>query len=135
MLAWNEIRKIRRNLISGAKTTVNTFMQLSQLPILIHVLVQYCEADTSYELIFVKNYIVLKLIQHDLSSPFILILVLTVIMACEPLSSVLVVGGCGFLGYEIVSLLGNEPNCSVCLESQSGSAARYWCSLLPVRYH
>ena len=40
-------------------------------------------------------------------------------MASESLGSVLVVGGCGFLGYEIVSMLVNEPDCSVSVLSRS----------------
>ena len=51
----------------------------------------------------------------------------------EPLGSVLqvVVGGCGFLGYQIVSRLVNEPNCSVSVLSRNPSHPR----LLGVSYH
>ena len=42
-------------------------------------------------------------------------------MASEPLGSVLVVGGCGFLGYRVVSVLVNEPNCSVSVLSRNPS--------------
>ena len=40
-------------------------------------------------------------------------------MTSEPLGSVLVVGGCGFLGHEIVSMLANEPGCSVSVISRN----------------
>lgn len=40
-------------------------------------------------------------------------------MSSEPLGSVLVVGGCGFLGYQVVSMLVNEPNCSVSVLSRN----------------
>ena len=45
-------------------------------------------------------------------------------MAFEPLGSVLVVGGCGFLGYEIVSVLANEPSCSVSVISRNPQQPR-----------
>ena len=45
-------------------------------------------------------------------------------MSTEPLGSVLVVGGCGFLGYSIVSKLVNEPNCSVSVFSRNPSDPR-----------
>ncbi len=45
-------------------------------------------------------------------------------MLSEPLGSVLVVGGCGFLGYQIVSLLVNEPNCSVSVLSRNPGKQR-----------
>ena len=40
-------------------------------------------------------------------------------MSTQPLDSVLVVGGCGFVGYSIVSKLVNEPNCSVSVVSRN----------------
>lgn len=46
------------------------------------------------------------------------------VMASEPLGSVLVVGGCGFLGYEIVSMFVNEPNCSVFVLSRNPGQPR-----------
>lgn len=45
-------------------------------------------------------------------------------MVFEPLSSVLVVGGCGFLGHEIVSKLVDEPNCSVSVLSRNPGQPR-----------
>ncbi|KAM0802923.1 C-3 sterol dehydrogenase/C-4 decarboxylase family protein [Usnea florida] len=53
------------------------------------------------------------------------------IMASVPLSSVLVVGGCGFLGYEIVATLVNEPNCSVSVLSRNPGQPR----VAGVSYH
>ncbi|KAI9703715.1 MAG: erg26, C-3 sterol dehydrogenase [Candelina mexicana] len=40
-------------------------------------------------------------------------------MAHQPLGSVLVIGGCGFLGYELVCLLTKESKCSVSVLSRS----------------
>ncbi|KAK0514253.1 hypothetical protein JMJ35_002870 [Cladonia borealis] len=40
-------------------------------------------------------------------------------MSTQQLGSVLVVGGCGFVGYSIVSKLVNEPNCSVSVISRN----------------
>ena len=45
-------------------------------------------------------------------------------MSTQPLGSVLVVGGCGFVGYSIVSKLVNEPNCSVSVISRNLSHPR-----------
>ncbi len=45
-------------------------------------------------------------------------------MVSEPLSSVLVVGGCGFVGHEIVSKLVDEPNCSVSVLSRNPGQPR-----------
>ena len=45
-------------------------------------------------------------------------------MSTRPLGSVLVVGGCGFVGYSIVSKLVNEPNCSVSVISRNPSQPR-----------
>ena len=45
-------------------------------------------------------------------------------MASELLGSVLVVGGCGFLGYELVSMLVKEPNCSVSVISRNPDQPR-----------
>ncbi|KAL8899388.1 MAG: hypothetical protein Q9207_006225 [Kuettlingeria erythrocarpa] len=40
-------------------------------------------------------------------------------MSSQPLRSVVVVGGCGFLGYEIVRSLTKEPSCSVAVLSRN----------------
>ncbi len=40
-------------------------------------------------------------------------------MATQPLASVLVIGGCGFLGYEIVCQLTKEPDCIVSVLSRN----------------
>lgn len=45
-------------------------------------------------------------------------------MAATPLGSVLVVGGCGFLGYQVVSVLVKEPNCSVSVLSRNPDQPR-----------
>lgn len=45
-------------------------------------------------------------------------------MAATPLGSVLVVGGCGFLGYQVVSVLFKEPNCSVSVLSRNPDQPR-----------
>ena len=52
-------------------------------------------------------------------------------MSIGTLGSVLVVGGCGFLGYSIVSKLVNEPNCSVSVLSRNPSYPR----VAGVSYH
>ncbi|KAL8798789.1 MAG: hypothetical protein Q9182_006383 [Xanthomendoza sp. 2 TL-2023] len=39
-------------------------------------------------------------------------------MSSQSLGSVLVIGGCGFLGYEIVRLLAKEPGCSIAVLSR-----------------
>jgi len=41
------------------------------------------------------------------------------IMATQPLASVLVIGGCGFLGYEVVCQLTKEPDCIVSVLSRN----------------
>ena len=50
---------------------------------------------------------------------FIILFAIIIVMASKPLGSVLVIGGCGFLGHEIVSTLLKEPNCSVSVLSRN----------------
>ena len=45
-------------------------------------------------------------------------------MASNSLTSVLVVGGCGFLGYEVVCLLTREPGCAVSVLSRNPKEPR-----------
>ena len=52
-------------------------------------------------------------------------------MATELRGSVLVVGGCGFLEYQIVSTLVNEPDCSISVLSRNSNHPRIAC----VSYH
>lgn len=45
-------------------------------------------------------------------------------MTMTSLGSVLVVGGCGFLGHQVVSMLMQEPNCTVSVLSRDPSHSR-----------
>ena len=45
-------------------------------------------------------------------------------MASRSLGATLVVGGCGFLGYETVCLFSKEPNCSVSVLSREPREVR-----------
>lgn len=52
-------------------------------------------------------------------------------MTTTSLGSVLVVGGCGFLGHQVVSMLMQEPNCTVSVLSRNPSHSR----IIGVSYH